>query len=78
MEELLRQSFSVIESHRSRVNEGYYDLLGPNKEFISPEEWETMIKPGMVVSVHLWAENLHEHLIKGYMLSLKAGDISPL
>jgi hypothetical protein len=77
MEELIRQAFLNIESHYSRVNQGCYDLLGPNSEFILPGEWETIIEPGMAVSMHMWAENLHEHLIRGYMLPLKTGDIPP-
>lgn len=78
MEGLIRQAFLHTESHYSRVNQGCYDLLGPNKKFIPPGEWETVIEPGMAISMHMWAENLHEHLMKGYMMSLRTGDIPPL
>jgi hypothetical protein len=78
MEELIRQSFLHINGFDSLLKDGRYDLLGPNKQFISPTVWDKTVEPGWTISMHFWADNLHEHLMRGYMMPLKPGDNSPL
>ncbi|KAI4178965.1 MAG: hypothetical protein LQ346_007303, partial [Caloplaca aetnensis] len=55
MEDLIRQAFLHVEIVGPQVAEGRYDLVGPNGEIILPHVWETMIKPGWVVTMHMWA-----------------------
>jgi hypothetical protein len=54
MEELIRQAFLHVQDLRSHVQEGHYDLLGPNGMIILPEVWDTVIEPDWTVTMHMW------------------------
>lgn len=54
MENLIKSSFSHVESLNSKVFRGNYDILSPTGEIILPEVWEAAIRPGWVVELRLW------------------------
>jgi hypothetical protein len=54
MEELIRQAFLHVEGIGPHVQEGHYDLLGPNGEIILPQVWETVVEPDWTVTMHMW------------------------
>jgi hypothetical protein len=54
MEELIKQAFCDVDVVGPHVQEGHYDLVGPDGEIILPQVWEDMIKPGWAVTMHMW------------------------
>ena len=54
MENLIKRSFSYIESLNSKISSGSYDILSPTGEIILPEIWESVIKPGWLVELRMW------------------------
>jgi hypothetical protein len=54
MESLIKQAFLQVDIISSHVQEGHYDLVGPDGEIILPQVWDTMIKPDWEVSMHMW------------------------
>lgn len=54
MEDLIRQAFLHVDVIGPHVQEGHYDLVGPNGEIILPQVWETMIEPDWAVTMHMW------------------------
>lgn len=54
MEELIKQAFMHVEVIGPHVQQGHYDLVGPNGEIVLPQVWETMIEPDWAVTMHMW------------------------
>jgi hypothetical protein len=54
MEELIKQAFLHVEVIGPHVQEGHYDLIGPNGEIILPQVWETVIEPDWSITMHMW------------------------
>jgi type IV secretory pathway VirB10-like protein len=54
MESLIHQAFLHVEHIDKQVADGHYDLIGPDNEIILPQVWETMVKPDMSISMHMW------------------------
>lgn len=54
MEELIKQAFLHVDVIGPHVQEGHYDLIGPNGEIILPQVWETMIEPDWSITMHMW------------------------
>jgi hypothetical protein len=54
MESLIKQAFLHVDIIGSHVQEGHYDLMGPDGEIILPQVWDNMIKPDWEVSMHMW------------------------
>ena len=54
MENLIKRSFSHIESLSTKIFRGSYDILSPTGEIVLPEIWDTVIKPGWVVELRFW------------------------
>ena len=54
MENLIKRSFSHIETRNSEIFRGSYDILSPTGEIVLPEIWDTVIKPGWVVELRFW------------------------
>jgi hypothetical protein len=54
MEELIRQAFIHVENIGPHVQDGHYDLLGPNGEIILPQVWDTVVEPDWTVTMHMW------------------------
>lgn len=54
MEGLIRQAFSHLDDISDMVQQGQYDLTGPDGEIILPQVWDAMIKPDTEVVMHIW------------------------
>ncbi|KAI9643704.1 hypothetical protein NHQ30_008327 [Ciborinia camelliae] len=54
MEDLIKQAFLHVDVIGPHVQEGHYDLIGPNGEIVLPQVWEIMIKPEWAVAMHMW------------------------
>jgi hypothetical protein len=54
MEELIKQAFLHVDVIGPHVQQGHYDLVGPNGEIILPQVWETMIEPDWAITMHMW------------------------
>lgn len=54
MEALIKQAFEHVDSLGPHVQEGHYDLVGPNGEIVLPQVWEHMIEPDWAVTMHMW------------------------
>lgn len=54
MEDLVKQLFSNVEVVGPMVEQGCYDLLGPDNAIIAGIEWERVIKPGMRIDMRMW------------------------
>lgn len=64
MENLIRRSFSHVESMNSRIFKGSYDILSPTGEIVLPEIWEAVIKPGWVVELRFWDSAKAGHVVQ--------------
>ena len=54
MESLIKQAFLHVDVIGLHVQEGHYDLTGPDGEIILPQVWDTMIQPDWEISMHMW------------------------
>ena len=54
MEGLINQAFSHVEGIGEHVMHGRYDLIGPDKEIIMPNYWESTVEPDMHITMMLW------------------------
>ncbi len=54
MESLINQAFAHIGDLAEHVHNGRYDLIGPDKEIIMPNYWESTIEPDMHITMMLW------------------------
>ena len=54
MEDIIRQAFLHVDVIGPHVQEGHYDLVGPNGEIFLPQVWESVIEPDMSISMHMW------------------------
>ncbi|KAF2004844.1 hypothetical protein P154DRAFT_425835, partial [Amniculicola lignicola CBS 123094] len=45
MDNLITQAFVPIDDLCNPVKDGLYDLIGPGGNIISPENWDTTVKP---------------------------------
>lgn len=54
MEELIKQAFLHVEVVGPQVQEGNYDLIGPDGEIILPAVWEKVVQPDWSITMHMW------------------------
>lgn len=54
MEELIKQAFLQVDVLGPHVQEGHYDITGPNGEIILPSVWERVIQPDWSVTMTMW------------------------
>ena len=54
MENLIKRSFSHVDSLNSQIFRGSYDILSPTGEIILPEIWDSVVKPGWTVDLRFW------------------------
>ena len=54
MEELIRHAFRHVEVIGPQVDEGHYDLIGP-EGVIMPQFWEQSIRPDWLVTMRMWS-----------------------
>ena len=56
MEGLINQAFANMQDVAEQVYNGHYDLLGPDREIIMPQYWDSTVEPDMHVTMMLWPE----------------------
>jgi hypothetical protein len=54
MEELIKQAFMHVDVIGPHVQEGHYDLIGPNGDIILPTVWEKVIQPDWSITMTMW------------------------
>ena len=54
MEGLIKQAFLHVDVIGEQVQQGHYDLTGPDGEIILPQVWDTIIQPDWEVSMYMW------------------------
>ncbi|KAM7212468.1 hypothetical protein V8F06_012155 [Rhypophila decipiens] len=54
MEELIKQAFLHVDVIGPHVQQGHYDLMGPDGTIILPQCWEMLVRPGMAISMAIW------------------------
>ncbi|KAL0944078.1 kinetoplast-associated protein kap [Colletotrichum truncatum] len=54
MEELIKQAFLHVDIIGPHVQEGHYDLIGPNGEIILPQVWEKVVEPDWTIEMRMW------------------------
>ena len=54
MEDLIQQAFMHVEKIGDHVQEGHYDLVGPDGEIILPRVWESVVQPDWAITMHMW------------------------
>lgn len=59
MEDLIKQAFAHVEVTGPHVQEGHYDLIGPDGEIILPVVWEKTVQPGFQISMRMWPMDKH-------------------
>ncbi|KAF2185409.1 hypothetical protein K469DRAFT_159724 [Zopfia rhizophila CBS 207.26] len=57
MESLLNRAFTHGRPFKARVQDGEYDLIGPDRDIILPQFWESMIQPGWTITMRMWPVN---------------------
>ncbi|KAK4899643.1 hypothetical protein LTR27_002909 [Elasticomyces elasticus] len=71
MELLIKQAFMPVARDflSEHVHKGHYDLIGSDGQIILPRVWNTMIRPGEEVTMHMWPmpereeRNLNEDVV---------------
>lgn len=53
MEDFINEAFQNVQLFNQVVRAGYYDLVSEG-EVIPTSEWETTVKPGIQVTMHMW------------------------
>lgn len=59
MEDLIKQAFAHVDVIGPHVQEGHYDLMGPDGEIILPIIWDKTIQPGWQVTMRMWPMEKH-------------------
>jgi chemotaxis protein histidine kinase CheA len=54
MEELIKQAFLQVDVLGPHVQEGHYDLIGPNGEIILPTVWDKVVQPDWSITMTMW------------------------
>lgn len=54
MEDLIKQAFDNVDDLSYHVQEGWYDLIGPNSEIVLPSVWEKLVEPDWSVTMTMW------------------------
>ncbi|KAJ6438680.1 kinetoplast-associated protein KAP [Purpureocillium lavendulum] len=54
MEELIKQAFLHVDVIGPHVQQGHYDLIGPNGEIILPSVWERVVQPDWSIKMTMW------------------------
>lgn len=54
MEGLIHRAFLHVDVLGPHVQEGHFDLVGPNGDIILPSEWESVVEPGWNITMHMW------------------------
>lgn len=54
MEELIKQAFLHVDVIGPQVQQGKYDLHGPDGEIVLPAVWKHYVMPGWSVAMRMW------------------------
>lgn len=54
MEDLIKQAFLQVDVLGPHVQEGHYDLIGPDGEIILPSVWEKVVQPDWAITMTMW------------------------
>ncbi|PNP58924.1 hypothetical protein THARTR1_01172 [Trichoderma harzianum] len=54
MEDLIKQAFSQVDILGPHVQEGHYDLTGPDGKIVLPSVWDETIEPGLHITMTMW------------------------
>ena len=54
MQALISQAFLNVETISEAVNNGHYDICGPEGSIILPDVWEVTARPGWKVEMKMW------------------------
>ena len=54
MEDLIKQAFLQVDVLGPHVQQGHYDLIGPDGEIILPTVWERVIEPDWQITMTMW------------------------
>lgn len=54
MEDLIKQAFMQVDVLGPHVQEGHYDLTGPDGEIILPSVWEKVVQPDWAITMTMW------------------------
>lgn len=54
MEKLICEEFLHVDLLSPYVQQGHYDLIGPEGVIILPHVWETMVQPDWFITMHMW------------------------
>ena len=54
MEDLIKQAFLHVDVIGPHVQEGHFDLIGPDNEIILPQVWEKVVQPDWSITMHMW------------------------
>ncbi|KAH7310874.1 hypothetical protein B0I35DRAFT_412308 [Stachybotrys elegans] len=54
MEEVIKQAFLQVDVLGPHVQNGHYDIIGPNGDIILPSIWERVVEPGWTVTMAMW------------------------
>ncbi|KAL7934246.1 hypothetical protein V8C35DRAFT_302120 [Trichoderma chlorosporum] len=74
MEELIKQAFLHIDVLGPLVQEGHYDLTGPDGAIILPAVWERVIEPGWDIIMAMWPLDKPPHARFGSPFNNGAND----
>lgn len=88
MEDLIRQAFLNVDVLGEQVQEGRYDLYGPDGEIILPKIWESTVQAGWAISMQMWQNPepppppppMHMHMtpemMQGHGPKMSSGDMA--
>lgn len=54
MEDLIKQAFLQVDVLGPHVQQGHYDLIGPDGEIILPTVWEKVVQPDWAITMTMW------------------------
>ncbi|KAK3368388.1 hypothetical protein B0H63DRAFT_528757 [Podospora didyma] len=57
MRELINEAYLHVDIIGPHVLDGHFDLVGPNGELILPSMWNSTIRPGDAITMHMWPLN---------------------
>lgn len=75
MEELIKQAFLHVEVIGPHVQQGHYDLIGPDGEIILPTVWEKVIQPDSAITMHMWPMDRRPQPPPGHPLAGRPGGV---
>jgi hypothetical protein len=54
VQSLINEAFLHVDILGQHVHQGHYDLVDPDGSIILPQLWESTIRPGLEISMHMW------------------------